>query len=113
MTALTQFCLYSSLNYSKIFENLSKETGKKVRDELGSFQVKRGHPATIICASKVQNFLYTLFTEYCEEYNRSLVDAQQIQREVDERMSEYNAERENETKNIEPDEEGWVTVLKK
>lgn len=64
--------------------------------------------------SKIQTFLCIFLVEFCQEYNDSLIDVQQIQREINENMKKYQMmKEEDEMKTNEPDEEGWVTVLKK
>lgn len=53
-----------------------------------------------------------IFPEYCKEYNNCLFESI----DVDETIRLHDAEvkeKEEQMKDNEPDEEGWVTVLKK
>jgi len=56
------------------------------------------------------------FSEYVEEYNRNIVNTEEMEKEIEQYMAAYDAEeveRKNKEKEAgEEDEEGWITVTK-
>lgn len=57
-----------------------------------------------------------LFLEYYQEYNDNLLREEKLEKEINDVLREFDKEvkrKEEELKNNEVDEEGWVTVSKK
>ncbi|KAK9504268.1 hypothetical protein O3M35_010642 [Rhynocoris fuscipes] len=109
-------------NVSSIFKDYPEVMGYKVayvvfKKEVSVHRIMGLDSDEVLILSSKDKPLETGLRKWCNQYNSSLLDVEELQKDIDQFMAEYDlAEAEKSRKEIEemePDEEGWTKVTKK
>ncbi|XP_073985453.1 ribosomal RNA-processing protein 7 homolog A [Rhodnius prolixus] len=109
-------------NLSKFFVDYPEVKGYKVayivfEDESSVHNVMNLDFEEILVLFSKENPQVAGMNKWCNEYNSKLMDVEELQKDIDEFMAEYDKKEEEEAnkekKEMEPDDEGWIKVTKK